>query len=96
MNAVGQQAKLGLYFMKEAVSEILFNARENGPLRLAEISKRLGMTESDELPDRKNDLILSIMSLLQSEGRVQQINENGRGWKITEIEASRLKESLID
>lgn len=96
MNAVGQQAKLGLYFMKEAVSEILFNAREDGPLLPDEISQRLGMTESDELSDRNNDLISSIISLLQSEGRVQQIGESGQGWKITKTEASRLKEPLID
>lgn len=91
MNTIGKQARLGLYFLKEAVSEVLFNARDKGPLQLEEIRKRLDISKLNEPPDRSNNLILSIIFLLQSEGRVQLISKNRCGWKITQTEVLRQK-----
>ena len=96
MNTTKQQAKLGLFHLKEAISEVLFNAQDEGPLQSNEIRKRLGIPKVDEPPDRSNTLILGIIFHLQGEGRVQHITEDGRGWKITETEASLLQEPSID
>ena len=96
MNTTKQHARLGLFHLKEAVSEVLFNAQDEGPLQPNEIRKRLGIPKADEPPDRSNTLILGVIFHLQSEGRVQHITEGGRGWKITETEASLLQEPSID
>ena len=93
---LAQQARIGLYFLKEAILETLFNAQDEEPLQTEEIRKRLCLFITDELPDRNNTFILSIISLLQNEGRIESILEERDGWKITETETSRLKERLID
>lgn len=96
MNTTKQHARLGLFYLKEAISEVLFNAQDEGPLQPNEIRKRLGIPKAVEPSDRSNTLILGIIFHLQSEGRVHYITEGGRGWKITETEASLLQDPSID
>ena len=96
MDIIGKQARIGLHFLKESVLQTLFNAQDEGPLQPNEIRKRLGIPKADEPPDRSNTLILGVIFHLQGEGRVQHITEGGRGWKITETEASLLQEPSID
>ena len=91
---LGRQARIGLHFLKEAVSEILLISQYEGPLQHEEIRERLEITAPGERCNKSNALILNIIQHLQSEGRVHYITENECGWKITETEALRLKESL--
>ena len=89
MDIIGKQARIGLHFLKEAVSQILFHSRHEGPLQPDDIRKRLGIHKTDNPFDRTNTLILDILSLLQNEGRVDIVIEEGNGWKITEVGISR-------
>ena len=95
MDIIGKQARIGLYFLKEAVSEILFCSRYEGPLQPDDIRKRLDISKTKNPYDRTNTLIFDILSLLKSEGRVEVVTEEGGGWKITEAGISRQKKSLI-
>ena len=92
---LAQQARIGLYFLKEAVLEILLISQNKGPLQHEEIRELLEITGPGEPNNKSNVLILNVIQHLQSEGRVHYITENGCGWKITEAEASRLREALI-
>ena len=93
---LGRQARIGLHLLKDAVSEILFVSQNEGPLQHEEIRERLRITDPEEPHNKSNVLIYNIIQHLQSEGRVQYVTDNGYGWKITEIEALRLKETQID
>ena len=88
---ISKQAKMGLHFLKESVSEILYNSQDEGPLQPEEITKRLNLNTFDEPSDRHNALVINIISYLQSEGRISYITGNGGGWVITEEETSRLR-----
>ena len=93
---LGRQARIGLSLLKNAVLEILFISQDEGPLQHEEIREQLRIT-APEIPENKgNVLIYNIIQHLQSEGRVHYVTDNGYGWKITETEASRLKETLFD
>ena len=65
-----------------------------GPLQPDDIRKRLGIHRTDNPFDRTNTLIFDILSLLQNEGQVDIVIEEGNGWKITEAGISRQKQSL--
>ena len=95
MYAIGREARIGLYFLKEAVLQTLFNARNEVPLQPDDIRKLLGIPKSDNPYDRTNTLIFNILSLLKNEGRVEIITEEGSGWKITEAGASLLIQKRI-
>ncbi len=94
MDIIGKQAKIGLHFLKDAVSEILFCSRHEGPLQPDDIRKHLGISKTNNPYDRTNTLIFDILSLLKNEGRVEVVTEEGGGWKITEAGISRRKKSL--
>ena len=88
MDIIGKQAKIGLYFLKESVSQILFHSRHEGPLQPDDIRKRLDISKIKSPYDRTNTLIFDILSLLQNEGRVEVVTEEGCGWRITEAGVS--------
>lgn len=95
MDIIGKQARIGLHFLKDAVSEILFCSRYEAPLQPDDIRKRLDISKTNNPYDRTNSLIFNILSLLENEGRVEIITKEGGGWKITEAGISRQKKSLI-
>ncbi len=84
MNMTKQVARLGIYFLKEAIIEVLVNAQDEEPLQLNEIEKRIGIPDKNESNDKSNALISNILFLLKSEGRIVDITEKGHGWIITE------------
>ena len=96
MNTVKQHARLGLFHLKEAISLVLFNAEEEGPLLPNEIRKRLGIPRADEPADRSNTLIAGVLFHLETEGRAEYVSNGVRGWKITETEAALLQETSND
>lgn len=95
MDIIGKQARIGLHFLKDAVAEILFHSRHEAPLQPDDIRKRLGISKTNSPYDRTNTLIFDILFLLENEGRVEVVTEEGVGWKITEAGISRRKKSLI-
>ena len=90
-----QQASLGLYFLKEVISEVLFIAQNEKPLDITEIKSRIGIPETDELHSGSNALIFYILSLLEIEARVEEIAEKGSKWKITEVGVSQHKRLML-
>ena len=88
------QAGIGLYFLKEAISTVLFKARDEGPLNLSEISTRLFLERKDITPSRSNFLIFDILCILEDEGRVLDITYQGDGWIITKIGISLIQQGL--
>ena len=88
------QAGIGLYFLKEAISTVLFKARDEGPLNLSEISTRLFLSRTDITKSRSNFLIFNILCMLEDEGRVNDITHKGDGWIITEIGISLIQQGL--
>lgn len=82
MNATKQQARLGLFYLKESVVNVLFEAQDE--IRLDEIRVSLGIPRVDEEEDRVNTLIRGILYHLKNEGRVEHIENK---WKITDDEA---------
>lgn len=87
-----QQANLGLYFLKEAVSEVLFNAQNEEPLHPIEIQRRIGIPETDEPYFRSDTLISGILFLLKKDARVEEIAEKESRWKITDVGALRQRQ----
>ena len=87
MDIIGKEARMGLHFLKEAVLQTLFNARNEVPLQPDDIRKLLGISKTNNPYDRINTLIFDILSLLENEGRVEVISKEGSGWKITEAGA---------
>lgn len=95
MYAIGKEARIGLYFLKEAVLQTLFNARDEVPLQPDDIRKLLGIPKTNNPSDRTNTLIFNILSLLKNEGRIEVITKEGSGWKITEAGASSYMQKRI-
>ena len=88
------QAGIGLYFLKEAISTVLFKARDEGPLNLSEISTRLFLERKDITQSRSNFLIFNILCMLEDEGRVNDISDKGDGWTITSRGVSLIQQGL--
>ena len=88
------QAGIGLYFLKEAISTVLFKAKDEGPLNLSEISTRLFLSRTDIKQNMSNNLIFYILCMLEDEGRVNDITHKGDGWIITEIGISLIQQGL--
>lgn len=96
MYAIGKEARIGLYFLKEAVLQTLFNARDEVPLQPDDIRECLGIPKSNNPYGRTNTLVFNILSLLENEGRVEVITEDGSGWKITEAGAlSHIQKRIV-
>lgn len=91
-----QQASLGLYFLKEAVSEVLFKAQNERPLHSKEIKSRIGIPDTGEPYSRSTALIDGILFLLKKEARIEEIKKEGNGWKITEVGISQHKKHLFE
>lgn len=88
MYAIGKEARIGLYFLKEAVLQTLFNAQDEELLQPDDIREYLGIPKTNNPYGRTNTLIFNILSLLENEGRVKVITKEGSGWKITKAGAS--------
>ena len=86
MNDRQRIARAALFSFKEAVLEVLYEARSEGRLQPQEISKRLGIRKS-ESADHPYGFVRSVLFLLNDEKHNDKkyvdyvINE---GWKITQ------------
>lgn len=78
----------GIYFIKDAVVKYLYDEHNQEPVQTRDIAKYLNIVDSEELYLGKW-LVFDIILDLQSEKRVQYVDENGGGWKITETEKVR-------
>lgn len=79
-----QLARIGLFYIEEAILEVLFEAKQNGnPLvRLVDIQKKLGMHQKWE---QDNWLPRSVLYKLCCEKRVRQEKERDP-FEITDAE----------
>ncbi len=91
MNTNQRFAKMGLDLLKESVYDVLYHAQNEKPLLPEEIRKRLNIPKVKESHDRSNTLIFGILYQLRSEGRAEDVREDGNRaytpyrWKIVEL-----------
>lgn len=85
MQSAKQLARIGIFYLEEAVLDVLFQATEENQLVIAaEIRRKIGLGEIDE----SDWVIRGLLRKLETEGRVEQ-SEEPRGWKLTEAEYHR-------
>ena len=82
MNNIQKQARAALFSLKEAVLEVLYEARDEGHIQPLEIRRRLGLDKASEPGTAANTLIFGILYYLDKDGYVE--SETGQGWKITQ------------
>ena len=71
-----------LEVLKRATLQVLYSARNYGPLQLTAIREQLGIQKVDENSDaRDNSLVYGILTHLQNDGYVSY--HRNPGWKIT-------------
>ena len=77
-----QQARTGLFLLKEAVIDVIVKEAYEVPIQLDAIRKHLGIHRVDEMDTaRRNSLIFGILCQLRDEERVHYVK--GSGWQIT-------------
>lgn len=81
-----QQARTGLFLLKEAVVNVIVKEAYEIPIQLDAIRKHLGIHRVDEMDctARRNSLIFGMLCQLRDEGRVHYVK--GSGWQITDKE----------
>lgn len=75
-----------MFFLKEAVLEVLYEVRDEGRIQPLAIRRRLGLNRADEPGVSANTLIYGILYYLETEGYVEA--ETGEGWKLTDEAAA--------
>ena len=88
MNTYKQEARTGLFHLKEAVLDILLEAKNEGNSyrQPGAIRERSGIPKIEEPHAHSNTLIYGVLLHLGAEKRVEY--KKGYGWRITEQEAS--------
>ena len=82
MQSAKQLARTGIFYLEEAVLDVLFQATEENQLVIAaEIRRKIGLGEIDE----SAWVIRGILQKLKNEERVEQREERGP-WKLTEVQ----------
>lgn len=80
-----QLARVGIFYIEEAILEVLFEAmeaQEEDPfLRAVDVARKIGVKHWTN----ENWLVSDILYKLRAEGRVEQ-REVGGPWKLTEAE----------
>lgn len=80
-----QLARIGIFYLEEAILEVLFKAMETSPenpfVRAVDIARKIGV----EHWTNENWLVSDILYKLKTEGRVEQKERRGP-WKLTETE----------
>ena len=91
-------ARLGEFYLEEAVLDVLLEARYEGQcLGYSEISRRAGLYRERGPHNLMHDAIVSgIMNKLADQGRVARCEQpNGRGgWKVTDAEFAARKDDI--
>ena len=80
-----QLARIGIFYLEEAILEVLFEKMETSPddslVRAVDIARKIGVRHRLN----ENWLVSDILKKLEAEGRVEQREERGP-WKLTEDE----------
>ena len=81
-----QLGRIGIFYIEEAILEVLFEAMEAQPedpfLRAVDVARKIGVEHGT---NEKNWLVSDILYKLRAEGRVEQREVRGP-WKLTEAE----------
>ena len=80
-----QQARTGLFLLKEGVIDVIVEEADETPIQLDAICKHLGIPRVDEMDAVGiNSLIFGIRCHLRDDGHVHYVK--GAGWQITDKE----------
>ena len=90
MDTHKQMARRGMFYLKEAVLDVLWEARCNKEtyLQTDEIRKRLGIPPTTDERSGHNSFILGVLYYLRDERSVDRLRNPQNEWKISEQEAS--------
>lgn len=89
MQSAKRLARTGIFYLEEAVLEVLFEvmeAQEDPFIKAVDIARKIGVYDGD----RTGWLTASILYKLRGERRVQQ-KKTGGPWKLTEAEYEKRK-----
>ena len=87
MQSAKQLARVGVFYLEEAVLNVLFEAmgaQEDPFVRAVNIARKIGVKHWD----KENWVVSGILRKLEAEGRVEQRKKQGP-WKLTEAEYQR-------
>lgn len=94
MQSAKQLARTGIFYLEEAILEVLFEKREtssNPCVPNAEIERQIGLYRKWEMAGMDGWITRSVLQKLASEARVEQV-EKGGPWRITDAEYESRKD----
>ena len=79
-----QLARFGLFYLEEAVSDVLFEATQRGKcLSPADISNTLGIPPRLASGVNRNEIARAVLDRLEVEGGVEYCPDDKRKWQLT-------------
>ena len=84
MNNPRQMARLGVFYIQEAILDIL--EAETELLQPSEISRKIGIIPPDEGPALRFAIVHGALAKLQNEGLVEKVENIG--WRLAENQAA--------
>ena len=91
-----QLARIGIFYLEEAVLDVLFRAYNQESLSAREISRRAGLPRRQTEKWEDDMIAYGILDKLQTERRVKN-NQPGRGpdrWQLTDKEFEKRRDDL--
>ena len=92
-----QLARLGEFYLKEAVLDILCEFYEEGVgINPAELSRRAGIYRERGEAKMNDAIVTGLLNALADEGKVLRVNpeRRGAGWRLTPEEFQRRRDDL--
>ena len=93
MSSPKQLARIGIFYLEEAVLDVLYNESE---LRPGQISERAGIPSTTNLEPAVYAIVRGILSKLQNEGRVEDIDPPHPKWRLTAEEREKRTDEIIN
>ena len=93
MSSPKQLTRIGIFYLEEAVLDVLYNESE---LRPGQISERAGIPSTTNLEPGVYAIVRGILSKLQNEGRVEEIDPPYSKWGLIAEEREKRTDEIIN
>ena len=93
MGSPKQLARIGIFYLEEAVLDVLYNESE---LRPGQISRGAGVPDTTSFEGATYGIVRGILSKLQNEGRVEEIDPPYPTWCLTAEEREKRTDEIIN
>ena len=91
-----QLARIGIFYLGEAMLDVLCEAYNQEPLTAKEVGRRVGISRRQSENWVDDTIAYGVLDILQNEKRVKN-NQPGRGagrWQLTEKEFEKRRDDL--